>query len=250
MSPMTLMGTAVKRIYQHACKRCGTGFSAPTARKDYCSDACKFSTRQASCRQCLTGFTIKSGTTGEFCSRACWYVFYDGTTAAVCQSCGKSFDGGKSSMKYCGNECRFEGLRTAVRNKSCERCNKKLRKDINPKTRFCSKSCSAQGRSPIGRSSPIGTIGDHASGYKTIKVGQAHPGANKNGWMLHHRYVVEQDLDRYLERHERVHHRNGQRDDNRIENLELWKVKGKKDPAGVRAADYHCPGCRCQELPQ
>jgi hypothetical protein len=60
---------------------------------------------------------------------------------------------------------------------------------------------------------------------------------------------MEQTLGRRLDRHERVHHKNGNRGDNRPENLELWKVK-TKDPAGVRASDYHCAGCRCgdQEL--
>ena len=53
---------------------------------------------------------------------------------------------------------------------------------------------------------------------------------------------MEKKLGRYLERHERVHHMNGNRADNRPENSELWKVK---DPAGVRAIDYHCAGCTC-----
>lgn len=60
---------------------------------------------------------------------------------------------------------------------------------------------------------------------------------------------MEQQLGRFLEPHERVHHRNGNRADNRGENLELWKVK-TKDPPGVRASDYHCPGCRCADLPR
>lgn len=84
------------------------------------------------------------------------------------------------------------------------------------------------------------------NGYTLVKVGRDRPGAFKTGWMLQHRYVMEQVLGRVLEKHERVHHKNGKRDDNRPENLELWHVK-KKDPAGIRVADYHCTGCRCFE---
>ena len=82
-------------------------------------------------------------------------------------------------------------------------------------------------------------------GYVIIKA-HGHPSANKLGYIREHRMVMEATLGRQLEPHERVHHRNGDRGDNRPENLELWKIK-KKDPAGVRAADYHCAGCRCFE---
>ena len=75
-----------------------------------------------------------------------------------------------------------------------------------------------------------GTI--HPSGYKIYTIG-TWPNQTV---ILEHRQVMEQQLGRPLESWEHVHHKNGIRDDNRPENLELW-AKWRRQPFGQRVED-------------
>ena len=73
----------------------------------------------------------------------------------------------------------------------------------------------------------------HKAGYLMIWAPD-HPRAGKSQYVFEHIIVMEQLLGRYMLPQESVHHRNGVKDDNRPENLELWT---RPQPAGIRASD-------------
>lgn len=73
--------------------------------------------------------------------------------------------------------------------------------------------------------------------WRILPNGYVSRGITLNGKktnQLQHRLVMSEHIGRELLPHETVHHLNGVRDDNRIENLELWS---KSQPAGQRVED-------------
>ena len=61
-------------------------------------------------------------------------------------------------------------------------------------------------------------------GYIAVYVPD-HPNANKDGYVMKHHLVMEQHIGGYIPKGCIVHHKNGKRNDNDIENLELMTFR-------------------------
>jgi hypothetical protein len=177
------------------------------------------------CRQCgetffmrgslARGYEKKHGREKPFCSMKCFYEaahrhprdLTEEAPTFECQGCHGTFSrrrdmlGGKREggwdfvQKYCTTQCFHE-------------------------SRFAAREAQR-----AGGDLPKGHISQ--DGYHVVKV--AHGKQLKM-----HRVIMERVLGRSLRGNENVHHINGNRADNRPENLELWV---KTQPCGQRVAD-------------
>lgn len=74
---------------------------------------------------------------------------------------------------------------------------------------------------------------DPKTGYRYVS-NRTHANREASGRIAEHRLVMSNHLGRALASHEHVHHINGVRDDNRLENLEIWVTH---HPPGQRIPD-------------
>lgn len=88
------------------------------------------------------------------------------------------------------------------------------------------------------------------NGYKMIKISN-HPFSNSDGYIYEHRLLMELHIGRNLSPSERVHHINGIKTDNRIENLELFKNSSQhmrnRHPKKFTKPGPQCPRCNSSQ---
>lgn len=168
-------------------------------------------------------------------------------TTKACATCGAEFTPTGSAALYCSKACQFG---TA----NCEACGETFVKRPTQRVkaprdnRYCSQTCrwaDVRSRDEYGRyinsdgyvlinttfREPTMRRDVNVQGYARVNLG------SERGRVLEHRLVMEEALGRPLETHETVHHINGDKQDNRLENLQLRQGKHGN---GVRFTCLDC----------
>lgn len=156
-------------------------------------------------------------------------------TSRKCKQCGERFERLASFMKkrnprFCSVACaRSSQIGKRRRANSgiarpackCETCGDEFVGSRGNANRFCCWACMVEGRKGDKSANWRGgkTVDTH--GYVWVRRPD-HPRAKGNGgYIREHHAVVEDSIGRLLQKGESVHHINGVRSDNRLENLQL-----------------------------
>lgn len=163
-----------------------------------------------------------------------------------CEGCGKIFKAKRRKawgpfQRFCGIYCKVQSQRKQML-LTCQMCGRHYpcdRRHAHPERqgprRFCSQSCKIEFWRKFGKPQPGSKLPHRNSNGYIYEYAPDHPSVQGKAYrrVLQHRLVMEKELGRLLLSGESVHHKNGIKDDNRPENLELWY----RQPSGQRVSD-------------
>src|SRR3990167_1882821 len=171
---------------------------------------------------------------GTFCDQPCFFAYrakgvFNTGGWVKCELCSKKMYRFPKKIKV-KNFCSVSHANLyRYKNKvylPCKKCGKLA---YRPPCRrnnkvFCNRKCMDQ--YTIGPNHPCWKNGKtvNLNGYTTLNQTRQQE----------HRFVMEKHLGRSLDKFETIHHKNGLKSDNRIENLELWT---RRQPCGQRVSD-------------
>lgn len=234
------------------CETCSADISERLTTKytpRFCSKKCQgaaFKTKDTVefiCQHCQSHSILKRSQVfkkdkiQKYCSQKC--AAQAGALAARrtvdCAFCQETFidkRGTSANTKYCGNQCKFAHRYLQKRIvRECPTCKlpymiTKYKFENTKIGKYCCKTCA--------KGNP-----DSSEALKSFQKPSPSPSSYEYVFLdgkkqAIHRLTMEEFLGRALYPHENVHHINGDRSDNRIENLELWS---KSQPSGQRVSD-------------
>jgi hypothetical protein len=243
------------------CLECGAAFDAfPSANRRFCSQACYWKHKRdkplgsfggPSRKAIRAAMSVRTYARGKVdctcavcgkveskhhsqaasykcCSRECSRAYQRqfGGFERPCESCGtpiyvKPHMERDGVGRFCSKACHNAHLARNARIVPCEWCGRDMTLAPSSIRRFCSWACQVEGKrtNALDRIHNGRRVHKDSKGY--IRIWQPdHPNAYV-GWFFEHRWVMEQQLGRLLTSDEKVHHLNGQKDDNRPENLQI-----------------------------
>jgi hypothetical protein len=149
----------------------------------------------------------------------------------ICKYCGENFNQIKDGL-FCDSKCYRQYWQNTLKESNPEKYKERLDKQNKRRRDKVRKRLGLPEDTPClnpnnGRGFKM------KEGYKYL-LDKRHPNASKAGYVAEHVSIMVKILNRPLDGKETVHHKNGIRDDNRIENLELWS---HSHPFGQRVND-------------